>query len=550
MKRFKEKLVAYFAVLNILVFISIRYVHSGLIDTFGGSEWVLLIFALLLLATLALSVANLFYKKLPLTITVLTLSSLFLIVHLTIFLMTIDYTIYFVRNFSRLFFIVGTFYLLGFTLHYALKRPNRAQLTVKVHVGLLIASVLFGTVKTFDLGFMRFISKPVVYAVKDEYQIVFETSRKGSGELEINGVTYYETASGGVKTSSKVHKITVPMALLDTYKTYEVRATNYIYRGPYNAIKGRTIKEKITFRPLDSTDGITFHVATDFHDKSKSRIRSVSYEKDKLDFIILAGDISSFLETRKNISFINKTAHAITKGEIAVIYNRGNHETKGIYREELSDAVGTDNGNFYYSVELGGIYFIVLDLGEDHHDNWWEFYGTAKYTEYRAKQIQWLEEIALDINNEYNLAAFDYHFVISHQPLSAVNKDRVGNVFEEEKEAMVALLNTMNIDASFAGHFHNLYYLYDLPNTELTCLPEFDEKQFAKGTGATFPEFVTSKHALSQEEKNQRWFEAYTSLRVELIGGNKKAYFVNSKQQIVQIKNPFTGLFEEKVIYF
>ncbi|HZJ89345.1 MAG TPA: metallophosphoesterase [Bacilli bacterium] len=550
MKRYFREAALVFAVLNIATFIAMRYIWNGFRQVFGPWQGISVVIGLLLVAALILLTVNCYVKKKTLLITGLVLTTPFALLFVVMLIVTVDYTIFFLRNFSSILLILLFLYALFFFVYTTFKKIKLTKKVLYTHTALLIVTLLVGAVNVFDFSLMRFITKPVVYAVNDEYQIVFETSQKSSGQVKIGPETYYNLDNGTLKTNSKVHKIIVPMVELDTHKSYEVTATAFLYRGPYNAVKGRTISHINAFRPLDASDGITFHVASDFHDKMSSTVKSVTYEKEKLDFVVLAGDISSFLERRANISFINKVAYKITNGEIAVIYNRGNHETKGEYLSELAGAVGTFNNNFYYPVKLGSVFLFVLDFAEDHNDDWWEFYGSAHFSSYRDAQLAWLNEVAADENNQYNLNSYDYRFVISHHPLSAINQYEETLFLEQEKEAFVSVLNSLNIDASFAGHLHELYYLADLPNSPLTVLPDFKAKQLAKGTGALFPEFVTSKHALKQADKNRVLFGPYTSLRVEITTHSKQAYFVNSKHEIVEIKNPFTGATENEIIQF
>ena len=112
----------------------------------------------------------------------------------------------------------------------------------------------------------------------------------------------------------------------------------------------------------------------------------------------------------------------MTKGEIAVIYARGNHELKGKYAEEFHNFVGTYNDKFYYNVWLDNTYITVLDIGEDHDDDWWEYYDTAYYEEYRIDQYKMLEDTLTDAR----YLAYDYKMAVCHIP---VVSSRVFQIF-------------------------------------------------------------------------------------------------------------------------
>ena len=103
----------------------------------------------------------------------------------------------------------------------------------------------------------------------------------------------------------------------------------------------------------------------------------------------------------------------LTKGEIPVIYARGNHEIKGKYSEEFHKYVGAKNEDFYYTFNIDNIYGMVLDLGEDHDDDYWEYYDTAFYEDYRNKQVKMLEDTFTDAR----YLAYDYKMAVCHIPV-------------------------------------------------------------------------------------------------------------------------------------
>ena len=69
-----------------------------------------------------------------------------------------------------------------------------------------------------------------------------------------------------------------------------------------------------------------------------------------------------------------------------------NHEVKGNYASKLYRFVGSKNQKFYYNFTLDNIYGVVLDIGEDHDDDWWEYYDTANYEAYREEQVEFLND--------------------------------------------------------------------------------------------------------------------------------------------------------------
>ena len=186
----------------------------------------------------------------------------------------------------------------------------------------------------------------------------------------------------------------------------------------------------------------------------------------------------------------------MTKGEIPVVYARGNHELKGKKAEELHKVVGAKGENFYYSFTLGkDIYGVVLDLGEDHEDDYWEYYDTAFYDGYRQAQVDFLKEELL--KGEYS--NYSYRMAICHIPIPFVNT-RHNHV--TWKEQMTDLLNKMNIDISLSGHQHDLLIFEPgtlTPGEKLTYTSEYNGKEKtikAYVTDFFFPNIISLKKRL------------------------------------------------------
>ncbi|HZJ78062.1 MAG TPA: hypothetical protein VFD52_04630, partial [Clostridia bacterium] len=73
---------------------------------------------------------------------------------------------------------------------------------------------------------------PVVFVVEDEYQIVWHTTEPSIGWVSVGENVYEDSSGGTMKTLEKVHKVSVPMAQLDTEKSYTVHAQK-VEREPY-----------------------------------------------------------------------------------------------------------------------------------------------------------------------------------------------------------------------------------------------------------------------------------------------------------------------------
>jgi len=280
---------------------------------------------------------------------------------------------------------------------------------------------------------------------------------------------------------------------------------------------------------------------------------AVNSHTENLDFIILLGDLVSMVETEKDAQLANELAHGITGGEIPVIYARGNHEIKGEYGEVLYKYVGSLNQSFHYPVTLSGeVFAVVLDMGEDHEDDWWEYYGTAQFDRYRADQTRMLEEI-LEAGEYEN---YRYRMAICHIPFVYVDKN---GYFESFRNEWTKLLNEMEMDVCFSGHKHVLWALLPgcvEPHTSPMVLnPDFSgtEGKTDKGylTDFTFPTFLAGRRSLEQPGGTQQFgYSQYTGMmtRVDFGAGTQTSFYVNSQGQILDCAYPFTeGTYTEVV---
>ena len=385
--------------------------------------------------------------------------------------------------------------------------------------------------------------EPVVYAVEDEYQIVFSTSDNAIGWVEISGENYYDLYAGSMKSADKVHKITIPQDILDEAKGYTVCYQQIIYRGPFGGYLGGLKEKNYNFRPVNSADGLNYFALSDVHEAVGAAIVAATSRNDT-DFIVLLGDLVSMVETEKDVQLANKLAFGITKGEIPVIYARGNHEIKGEYAEELYKYVGSKNQQYAYTVTLGDddVFAVVLDLGEDHEDDWWEYYGTAQFDLYRQEQTEMLEEVLEDgAFEDYN-----YRMMICHIPVVYVDKH---GYFEAFRNDWTALLNEMELDMGLSGHKHVMWPLipgWVETNTKLVYSDAYSGKTGKVEGGYlidfNFPNFLVGRRSLDLSDSTETGAGMYVCLATQanLAEGQQVSYYVNSRLDIPSGYYPFT----------
>ncbi len=429
---------------------------------------------------------------------------------------------------------------LGLLLFLPVTSRSKAVLAVKTAV--LALSVLLAVVLGYQLRGCDFTYGAVVYAVEDTYQIVFSTSDSAVGWVTIGGEDYYDLYAGSARSVDRVHKVTVPQAALDAAGAYEIHAQQMIYRGPFGGYKGETISRSYEFRPVDTSDGLNYVSLSDVHSAYDAAVKAARV--DGLDFVVLIGDLVSMVETEEDAQAANRVAHAITGGSIPVIYARGNHEIKGEYAEVLYKYVGSLNQSFAYTVTLGekDVFAVVMDMGEDHEDDWWEYYGTAHFDLYRQEQTEMLEELV----EAGTCAEYRYRMAVCHIPI--VHIDSKG-YFASFRQEWTRLLNELDMDIALSGHKHKVYqYLQDthIPGETLVYSEAYAGKT-GKEEGGTvtdfrFPTFLVGQRSLAQTGGTQKvgltdYLCLHTS--VDLAGGTQSGFYRNSLGEAVSIVYPF-----------
>ena len=452
-----------------------------------------------------------------------------------------------------LYFILPKFFLsLGISLSIAAfalmvffpSRSNgRISTAFKYAVVILVIVICVFGGYGITLG-SSFTYEPVVYAVEDTYQIVFSTNHSATAWVEIDGECYYDLYAGSMKSKDTVHKITVPQEKLDAAKHYSIHAEKMIYRGPFGGIKGNEISKSYDFRPVSSADGLVYYTITDAHHAREGAVNAALSVKD-MDFLVILGDSVGMTEYEENAQFTNLMAYDVTKGEIPVIYARGNHEIKGKYAEELYKYVGSKHQSFYYWFTLSDVFGITLDLGEDHDSGWWEYYGTDQFALYQDEQTEFLQELlAAKPYENYN-----YTLVACHIPIQFVNsrKDHV-----EVKATWTELLNQIEPDLAVYGHQHDLYPFLEGQQTMYNEKGKLVYNSQFKGvegktyggylTDYTFNGFIAGRRGTAQDDDISplnREDHVGFAVRVDLASGTQTCWYVNTDGNVVPVYNPF-----------
>ena len=543
---------------NLILFFSIRMCWSGISKTLGYEDsnsvfilWLPVIIWFILIIIFGLNIFF-FLKKRNKNLWSYIMNgvnTLFLIVNIVIVILgAIDYMFF---AWPYVFKYIGMA-LLGLIVIFfifiypktILKDNNLFKYSCIGLVSLISAGVVC------NVTFNSIKYKPAVYIVENEYQIVFGSNVEALAWVEVDNKRYYEDYAGYYNSTKKMHKIIVPMDVLDNAKEYTVGTQKLTYRGPFGGFKGREIEETYSFRPVDTSDGLNYYSISDVHMGLECSKEASDYNKDK-ELLILAGDTISMIDTYRDAAYTNKVAYELTKGEIPVIYARGNHELKGKYMEEFHDYVGANGEDFFYKFSFGNVYGIVLDIGEDHDDDYWEYYDTCDFNEYRNRQ---LELIKSELESKEYLN-YDYRLVVCHIPIPFINA-RHNHV--DFKKDVTTLLNQMDIDMVISGHQHDLLVFEPgliTPFTDLTYNKDFvksGKTTKAYLTDFNFPSFTVSKRGYTQTDDSSLTLNSQIGLTIKVDFNNKTqtCIFNNSKGEKVNIVNPYYDVdYKDEIVY-
>lgn len=533
------------AFFNSLMFFAMRPCWSGISATLGykgGDNKILyilpvIIFVFLFVLLLSDLIIKKIFNKNWIHLMYLIISIVFFIVVIVVIVLgAIDYMRFIWPKFFTSLLYLDLLLFLYFLIFIYPKTAFKDNNYVKY--GTIGVSTLIVVLILLNFSINKITYEPVVYAVEDNYQIIFSTKSKATGWVTIGDKSYYDTYNGSTRKFDKVHKIEVPMSVLDSEKEYTVHTQKSIYCGPFGGFLGRDITKTLNFKPVDTSDGIQYLSFSDIHMNLDVAKKTASFI-DNYDFLVLDGDIISDVETFDDANFNNLVAYSITKGEIPVVYARGNHDVKGEYAEQLHKFVGTKDDKFYFNFYFKDVYGIVLDLGEDHDDDWWEYYGTAHYEDYQDKQIEFLTE---EVNSK-NFENFKYHLAVCHIPIVFVN---YRHNQEEVKANMTNLLNQMDIDMLLCGHQHELMIFEPgliTPNTKLTYNSNYKTGTY-KGylTDFNFPSLMISKQGFTFSDSNKlAGAKSHIGLFIDVDLNTKKelCYYLNSRGEKVEVMNMF-----------
>ncbi|MGV3505487.1 MAG: metallophosphoesterase [Adhaeribacter sp.] len=262
----------------------------------------------------------------------------------------------------------------------------------------------------------------------------------------------YQVEEGQIQSDNTIHAIALQN--LEPGKTYYYRAVSRELKSLVRkkvSFGEQVASEVYSFQtPQPAADQVSFLVFNDIHDRPESFAQLMKWEEPgRKDFVLLNGDMFNFQENEDQI--VHHLLHPL--GELfstqtPFLYCRGNHETWGDYSRNLRDYFDGRSQKFYYALQAGPMYALVLDSGESKADDDQVHGGMHAFDAYREAQARWLEQEVQ--KKAFRKASFRVVFV--HIPLYHMADDVHANL--HCRQVWGPILNKANIDLMVCGHTH------------------------------------------------------------------------------------------------
>lgn len=294
---------------------------------------------------------------------------------------------------------------------------------------------------------------PAVFAVEDTYQILVSVTAPSLFWVEVGEETYYDASNGIMRSLSDLHRVTVPMAVLDKAGEYTVCVRPLIERKPYFTETAPVETFTYPFYPVPENGARAYHIA-DAHNRIEEPIKAANTFGD-IDFLIFNGDVLDHSGDPSKFDNIYILCDRLLGGSKPAVFSRGNHDLRGNYAEKFAEYTPNAGGNTYYTFRLGGIWGMLLDCGEDKPDSNAEYGFTVACHPFRLQQTAFIERVIKNADTEYAASGVHTRLLIAHNPISWVNKPP----FDIETDLYAQwceMLKTVNLTAMLCGHLHRL----------------------------------------------------------------------------------------------
>lgn len=302
----------------------------------------------------------------------------------------------------------------------------------------------------------EFHAHPSVFAVESEYQIMVLLKTEGEYlvSVRVGDQEFFDESNGIRRSNRKIHRLCVPTALLDSKKEYTVIARKMVERKEYFTETEEPVEYTYSFHPLEKETDIRIYHLADTHNYVVPAVKAAQLCGEKLDVLVLNGDIADGCGTEKAFVKVHEITSGITEGEIPCVYARGNHELRGKMAEHLAEYTPSRDGYSYYTFRIGCIWGVVLDGGEDKEDSSKEYGHVVACHQFRVKETEFIKNLS-----GYDDPSVKYRVVLSHNPFvrkceGVFNVD--ADIFTEWAKI---LKETVKPHVMFSGHTHTCFVI-------------------------------------------------------------------------------------------
>ncbi|MBQ7935097.1 MAG: metallophosphoesterase [Clostridia bacterium] len=299
-----------------------------------------------------------------------------------------------------------------------------------------------------------FVHQPTVYVYHREYQIMIPFSEPALVWVRVGEECYYDHFAGVMRTDCTVHRVCIPQAVLDEAKEYTVCYRRMPERIPYFPESDDTVETTYSFHPIPKGTARFYHLS-DVHNGIDLAIEAASH-MEHYDGLILNGDIPNHSGELEYLVEMFRLSGTLSQGEIPCIFTRGNHDTRGAYGEHFGNYCPHRDGKTYFTFQVGDIWGICLDCGEDKDDTCDAYGYTAAYHPFRLEQTRFIKDVIARADEEYNAPGVKHKFVICHAPFSHVSAPPFDIEQEIYTEWCKLIGEHIQPELFIAGHTHKV----------------------------------------------------------------------------------------------
>lgn len=282
---------------------------------------------------------------------------------------------------------------------------------------------------------------------------------------------YYDTYLGRKQAATHLHKVRLENLAPGTKYRYAVFSKEVLsWENDSKIVYGTTVansaysRNSLSFRTFSADDDtVSFIMFNDLHGRAqfmKDLCKSVDF--GSIDMVFFNGDMSTAIYNEEQVftDFMDASIELFAR-RVPIIFNRGNHETRGTFADFLMNYFPVKDKRVYRTFNVGDAAFLILDCGEDKPDSDIEYSGLADFDAYRIEQAAWLKTAI----QEKSFKDAKNRIVILHMPPAVSNWHGTLHL----DETLLPSLNNADIDVVLSGHTHR--YSYNAPVSGKTTFP-------------------------------------------------------------------------------